>query len=159
MTDRIIVSIPHTGTHFVSYRLGITDIVHSMAPWEFLLEQIEGKRIVSPLRHPMNVWKSWCKRYASSEGFAWQTWGFAWRTIEILDSMYEIDFIDLEERRDPRIEDWSPENMEHNFPNDIPQPIDFNKIFKMPFVARHYEWTDEMNVAWQTRVRKHRKLS
>jgi hypothetical protein len=158
MQDSIIVSIPHTGTNFIGQQLDISHRVHSHAPWDVLLREIGHKKIITPIRHPFNVWDSWCKRYASEPGFAYTTWGFAWKSMDILDHSFFVDFIDLEAKTDPRIDDWSDViGSADREPWPIPPVLDIKRLWEMSFVNRHYVWTMEMEQTWTRRVHEFRR--
>lgn len=139
MLDAIVVSIPHTGTRFLKERLGIEHHVHTHKSWEIICKEIAGKRLVSPLRHPLNVWKSWAKRHRVTR-FPYIGFAASWYLMHTLDMLYEIDFIDLEVKTDPRIKNWSrvgDDDVEVTVEDTLP-PGDFNQLYKLPFVQRFY---------------------
>jgi len=137
--NSIIVSIPHTGTRFLSQRLGVEECIHSHAAWDRLIKDIEGKKIYSPLRNPINVWRSWSRRTNPERGFPYITFSFAWYTMNILDQLYDVEFINLEAQDDSRITNWSPVgDDEKGTSYEAPMIDDFRKVFQLPFVKRHY---------------------
>jgi hypothetical protein len=138
-SNSIIVTIPHTGTRFLQERLGIKQYVHTVINWPILCRRIENKKIISPLRPPIKVWKSWARRRnPKNEAFPYIEFTSAWYTMHALDLMYEVDFIDLEAKNDPRISDWTPIGNEDYGPYELPE-INLNPIYKLPFVTRFYD--------------------
>ena len=135
----LIVSIPHSGTRFLKERLGIGENVHTYQDWYFLIEKVTGRELIAPLRDPLSVWESWSKRYAN---FPYFTFAFHWYGMHVLDQLYDIDFICLEQKSDPRIKDWSSvgsEKLEYNNPGALQSPpADISALFALPFVKRHY---------------------
>lgn len=138
--DPIIVSIPHTGTRFLKDRLGIEEHVHTNANWVRILERVNGKRIVSPLRSPYQVWRSWCRRRDEPSINNWVGHFFAsFYQMHALDQMFDIDFVCVDKREDERIEDWSrvgdgdPDHVKWKL-----HRVDLRVLYKIPFVNEHY---------------------
>lgn len=133
--EPIIVSIPHTGTRFLQERLGVEKSVHTISKWSSLYHQVEGKQIIAPLRHPNNVWGSWARR--KKDPFPYAEFFSAWYLMHTLDMLFDVDFICLDKRDDPRITDWTP--LGHDGPGPYGLPlIELRPLFFLPFVNRHY---------------------
>jgi len=138
MREPIIVSVPHTGTRFLQERLGVKKYIHTTCPWDALLERVKDKKIISPLRHPSDVWKSWARRKnPKTEPFPYALFIGAWHTLHTLDMMMDVDFICVDKCADPRITDWGPVGDKDYGPYDLKQ-IDLRSIFSLPFVNKHY---------------------
>lgn len=138
--NEIVVSIPHTGTKFLMQRLDIKDQIHSHAEWCRLQKELEGKKIYSPLRHPYKVWESWTVRNNPDRAFPYITFAFGWYAMHMIDTMYDVEFINLETQEDSRITDWSAEG--HAVGKGYiktPIPTDMKKLFNLPFVKRHFK--------------------
>jgi len=137
--ENIIVSIQHTGTQFLGKRLGTENMVHTDMPWDLVQRKLEGKKIYSPLRHPSKVWQSWANRFAPGPAFPHIAFAWQWYAMDIIDTLYDVDFINLETQDDPRIKDWSPVNhyggKRHSFE---PPPHDLKRLYRLPFVLRHF---------------------
>ena len=133
--EPIIVSIPHTGTRFLQERLGVEKSVHTITKWSSLYHQVEGKQIIAPLRHPTNVWKSWARRMR--EPFPYAEFFSAWYLMHTLDMLFDVDFICLDKRDDPRITDWTPIGHDDFGPYGLPL-IELRPLFFLPFVRRHF---------------------
>jgi len=133
--ESIIVSIPHTGTRFLQERLGVEKSVHTISKWSSLYNQVEGKQIFAPLRHPTDVWVSWARR--KKDPFPYAEFFSAWYLMHTLDMLFDVDFICLDKRDDPRITDWAP--IGHDDPGSPGLPlIELRPLFFLPFVNRHY---------------------
>lgn len=138
MNDPIIVSVPHTGTRFLQERLGVKDYVHTICPWDALLERVKDRQVISPLRNPSDVWKSWARRKnPKTEPFPYALFIGAWHVLHTLDMMMDVDFICVDKCSDPRIKDWEPVGNRDYGPYDL-KPIDLRSIFWLPFVNKHY---------------------
>lgn len=120
-------------------RLEIKDQIHTHTEWGRLEKELEGKKIYSPLRHPLKVWESWVRRNNPERGFPYITFAFNWYAMHMIDTMYDVEFVNLETQDDSRITDWERighhENGEYF---EFPVPIDMKKLFNLPFVKRHY---------------------
>lgn len=132
--SRVVVSVQHTGSRFLCERLGIhtNDIIHTNQPLTSVIEKIDGRDIITPLRHPKDVWHSWCKRgKADSNLFL-----FSWARLNTLCFLTPIDFIAVDKQEDSRITDWT--KVCHN-PKEAECPeVDLRGIMKMPFIRGHY---------------------
>ena len=141
MDNRIIVSVPHTGTRFLAERLGIKDRVHTVFPWENILKKVEGKKIIAPLRRPRDAWKSKIRRM-NPELLAENTvgWFNSWYMLHALSLVKEIDFIPVDLKQDPRITDWTPVTGEGHLNNTefLDVGINLRKLYDLPFVKRFY---------------------
>jgi hypothetical protein len=133
--EPIIVSIPHTGTRFLQQRLGVEKSVHTISKWGSLYNQVEGKQIFAPLRHPTDVWKSWARRKKGP--FPYAEFFSAWYIMHTLDMLFDVDFICLDKRDDPRITDWAPIGQDDPGNPGVPL-IELRPLFSLPFVKKHY---------------------
>jgi hypothetical protein len=144
----VIVSIPHTGSRFLSARLAIDEIVHTELSWSELIKKTAGKVLVSPLRRPEDVLKSAVRRTPPELPLDVAGWFHCWYMMHALTLIRNIDFIVLEDMEDPRIFDWSPVGkddkgslapdgrpMYHDRP--VP-PLPLDKIHELPFVRARY---------------------
>ena len=140
--EQIIISIPHTGTRFLQERLGIeAQAHHTTGNWTSLRRRVEGKQIISPLRAPPDVWKSWARRHEfkshSGEPFPYARFFSAWYVMHTLDMLFYVDFICVDKREDPRIKDW--ERIGHHDTGCEGLPvIDLRPLYFLPFVKKHY---------------------
>ena len=135
MKDQIIVSIPHTGTRFLQARLGVEKSVHTISKWDSLYNQVKDKQIIAPLRSPPVVWKSWARRKKAP--FPYAEFFSAWHNMHALDLLFEVDFICLDKRDDPRIADWEPIGQDDPGPYGLPL-IELRPLYFLPFVRRHF---------------------
>lgn len=140
MTHKIIISVPHTGTRFLKERLGIHEHCHTNANWRHIERQVHGKQIVTPLRNPSDVWRSWCRRRHRDDLTKWVAQFFvSWGVLHTLDQMYDIDYICIDKCEDPRIDDWSKVgDKDESVADWRPHGIDLRPLFKLPLVQEHY---------------------
>jgi len=136
----VIVSIQHTGARFLSERFGLewNDIIHTNQPLVDVIDKIDGRDIITPLRHPEDVWRSWCKRYIHLDTTT--------RLSRLMSSVFtlgnlsmhhNIDFIAVDKQEDSRISDWS--KVCHN-PKDVEYPeVDLSYFWEMSFIREHYD--------------------
>lgn len=134
------MSIPHTGTRFLKERLGIEDHVHTNINWAALTTKIHNRKIIAPLRRPNTCWRSWCRRRDDGEVLRWAPHFFAsWYIMHTLDQLYDIDYICVDKRDDPRIEDWKEVgNEDQDHAGWVLHKVDLRVLYKIPFVNRHY---------------------
>ena len=104
--DPIIVSVPHCGTRFLKERLGIKDHVHTTKEWNSLVRRVANRKIIVPLRKPVDVWRSWCRRH-EGRNFPYAGYYLAWGALQALDYQFDLDVICVDKQEDPRITDWS----------------------------------------------------
>ena len=67
--------------------------------------------------------------------------------MNILDQMYDVEFVDVEAQQDSRINDWSPVGDDEKGDFEVPIIDDFRKVFYLPFVKRHYPHLTEKRKA------------
>lgn len=140
MTHKIIVSVPHTGTRFLQKRFGIAHHVHTHSNWVKIMNEIQDRQIVSPLRHPKDVWRSWCRRRHADDLTNWVSQFFiAWGNLHTLDQMYDIDFVCVDKGEDSRITDWQKVG---DTDGDSAQwklhKVDLRPLMKLPMIQRNY---------------------
>jgi hypothetical protein len=132
----VVVSVQHTGSRFVADRLGIdqSDIIHTYTELSVLLSQVDGRGdIVSPLRHPKDVWESWCRRGRED----YPTFMLSFFTLGALASIRDVDFIAVDKQEDPRISDWTREYHLEKEVVSCPK-VDLSPLRMIPFVREHY---------------------
>ena len=138
MNEPLVVSIPHTGTRFIQARLDIREFVHTHKRWDLLYEQVKDRKIIAPLRNPNDVWVSTARRQnPETKPFPYARFFGAWNIMHTLDMLFDVDFICVDKREDPRITDWSPEGHNTRDAFDWP-PISLGPLYRLPFVRRHY---------------------
>jgi hypothetical protein len=141
----IIVSVPHSGTRFLIERLGIEDHVHTHIAWDTLWERTEGRSIVVPLRSPVDIFRSWCRRH-DPKSFPFGEFFMAWGFLHALDQMVDLDVICVDHCADPRITDWSKVGDGDGSRADWKlHKVDLRALYKLPIVHRHYG-------AWSARL-------
>jgi hypothetical protein len=137
--DTIIVSIPHSGTRFLKERFAIEQHIHTIEPWEKICEAVEGKNIIAPLRSPMNVFRSWCRRRAPKEPFPYTAMVGAWYVMHALTLVLaNIDFINIDKAKDSRITDWRPVGGKDPGDWSLRELTDIHALHKIPFVRKHF---------------------
>lgn len=137
-SNTVIVSVPHCGTRFLKERLGIEDSVHTHDTWRRVLKTIEGRSCIVPMREPVDVFRSWCRR-ADPKEFPFGEFFLAWGCLHALDQMLDLDVICVDQHRDSRITDWSPVGHGDNSRADwILHKVDLRGIYKLPIVERNY---------------------
>ena len=137
--DSIVVSVPHCGTRFLKERLGIADHVHTTHEWGSLLERVDGRSIIVPLRNPVAVWRSWCRRH-NPRLFPYGEFFCAWGALQTLAiTRPDIDVICVDKCSDVRITDWSKVGDDDGSRagwNLL--KVDLRCLHKLPLVATHY---------------------
>lgn len=139
-SDPIIVSIPHSGTRFLKKRLGIEEHVHTHTNWNTLLKRVRGRTIISPLRNPDAVWRSWCRRRnVELDKFPLIEFAAGWYVMHTLAQMFEVDFIPVDKQEDRRIRDWSKVgDRDESAALWKAHRIDLRALYKLPYVQEHY---------------------
>jgi len=134
----IIVSIPHTGTRFLRRRMRTKRYIHVTEPWDKLVETLTGREVISPLRSPQSVWRSYSRRWVDPDSPI-DTIGFInnWYTMHTLTLFFDIDFIPVDLQQDKRITDWSPIG-ERDAGDAVHPDIDLSKVYQLPFVQKWY---------------------
>ena len=61
-----------------------------------------------------------------------------WFNMHLLDILFDVDFINLEAKNDPRITNWKPIGNDDYGPYERGE-IDLRPIYKLPFVKRHFD--------------------
>ena len=136
--DHIIVSVPHSGTRFLKERLGVKDHVHTTGYWSELVQLLENKKAIVPLRKPASVWRSWCRRHEAGN-FPYGEFFLAWGALHALDQTMELDVICVDKQEDSRIVDWAPVgNEDQNRARWELIKADLRPLYKLPIIYRHY---------------------
>lgn len=145
MTGKIVISIPYSGTRFLRRRLEIPESAHVYTPWKRLMELIEGKKILAPIRNPADNWNSWARRWPKDQPIEKQVGTFVrcWYTMHALTLIRDIEWypIDIPELRNESIKDWSP--VGHDDPGDNKHPFETDFIYDLPFVKQFYKYGEK----------------
>ena len=130
----VIVSVQHTGSRFLADRLGIepAHIIHTYTEVSQVLSRLEGREVISPLRHPQSVWESWCKRGRAD----YATFMYSFFTLGALASIHPVDFIAVDKQEDSRISDWS--KVGHDSRESTCIDVDLSPLRMIPFVRDNY---------------------
>jgi len=132
--SKVIVSVQHSGSRFLAERLGVdkSHIVHTYTELSQVVTDIQGRDILSPIRHPQSVWESWCKRGRVD----YATFMYSFFTLGALASMCHVDFIAVDKQQDSRIKDWSKVSSDDR---EVKCPsVDLNPLKMIPFVREFY---------------------
>lgn len=108
--DRLIVSVPHSGTRFFEQRLGWYDHRHTFGWFDRLLTDIaayDGKVLV-PLRHPQDVLRSWAARQRNYQSQWLSQFSIAWTYLDWVVRIYDAEVWQVEKQDHPLITDWTP---------------------------------------------------
>ena len=132
----VIVSVQHTGSRFLAERLDIdkSNIIHTFTELSQVVKDIQGRKILSPIRRPKDVWESWCKRGRPN----YAKFMYSFFTLGALASMYPVDFIAVDKQEDSRIDDWSKvchDNREIECP-----VVDLSPLKMIPFIRDSYDY-------------------
>ena len=139
-----VVSVPYTGTRFLKARFGGLSHVHTYTNWWDLLKACEGKILVAPLRDPSLVWASWCRRrIGGNNKDPLKVLGdflHAWFKLHLLHERFEIQYVCVDKKHDPRIKDWRPVGA-GEFAGSPPgyHQVDLRPIYDMPFIQTRYK--------------------
>ena len=142
MTHNLIISIPHTGTRFLRDQLGIDRFIHTARSWDFIMKEIEGKKLIAPLRSPKACWKSATRRQQKGRIFDIAKWVRSWYIMHALTLIRDIEFVIIERRTDPRVENWAKVGQNDPGDNKSVPAIDLKPIYALPFVRPHYSISD-----------------
>lgn len=141
--ERIIVSIPHTGTRFLKERLGIEKHIHTTITWESLISEVRDKEIISPLRNPCDCWKSTIRRWLQPDvPDNWFRFISAWYMMHALTLVMTVEFIPVDLKKDNKygITDWTPITGEEDRHNIVAPNVCLQMIYELPFVKQFYTW-------------------
>lgn len=133
----VIVSVPHSGTHFLKHHFGCESI-HANVPWHSIMRRLPANaRILVPLRKPEDVWASWGKRYEHPDLAHFLS---GWYIIHALSLVCDIDFININAQVDKRISEWTPRGILEEYPyTPKPLPKNFrNGLYLLPYVNQHF---------------------
>ena len=134
--DSIIVSVKHSGTRFLRERLGVDEYVHTDMEWNVLVNRVEGKNIIVPLRKPEDVWASWWSRGLHNLPIFLHSY----YTLHALDQLFDVDYIAVDRQVDERITDWTPVgNKDKKKVTVEPFPTDLRVLRMLPIIRRYYE--------------------
>ena len=157
-TPRVVLSVPHTGTRTLREILGCFS-KHTFVNNERLAMDLVGAVVVTPLRDPREVWKSWLVRQGTIHQVDLHQFEKTWRRLEELDKLYSIIYVPLDRpERDMQFakveravgEEFSP-NWEHreghietyaygyeDRPRVYDDGRDLNWIYQLPMIKRYY---------------------
>ncbi len=137
----MILSVPHSGTRFLMNRFGEKKYAHTTWEWGLiweLLDELPHETPIVPLRDPVQVWRSWCRRN-KAETFPYGEFFLGWGQLHALDQMMELDVICVDKKEDPRIDDWtSVGSADGNCANWKLIRCDLRSLYELPIVKRHY---------------------
>lgn len=136
--EKLIVSVPHCGTRFLKERLGIEKHIHTTSRWDSLHKACAGKELIVPLRNPVDVWRSWCRRN-NPHMFPYAQFYLAWGALQMLDLTYSLDVICIDKQEDQRISDWGKVGDEDaSRANWNLLKVDQRHLQLLPIITRHY---------------------
>ena len=139
MKKPVIVSVPHTGTRFLKSHFN-ADHVHTMYPWNELLERLEGyDHLIVPLRHPKEVWESWCRRDKFNNPHRIAIWYACWWNLHALSLVTDLDVICIDKKDDERIKDWKIVGHDPGYSKYARVDIALSTLWHLPIVAENYE--------------------
>ena len=139
--EKVVFSIPHTGTRFLMERLGVGLHTHSTMKWSNVANYLSGKQVIVPLRRPEEVWVSWCNRYGARD-FPYGWFFLAWAGLARADEMFALDVICIDKKEDPRITDWERVGHESPRTKDCELTTDLKMLWRYPIVSRNYDLPD-----------------
>ena len=152
--DVIIISVPHTGTVFLREVLYCNYFHCDDLTPEKLAETVEGKIVVSPLRDPVDVWRSWVKREGTGLQLPRERFTENWKRLAQMDRDYDVHYVcvDRPERdeqlrvvekklSDPRRiskrlhTDWKPLN---SVSGEVSEKPEIDWVYELDPVRKYY---------------------
>ena len=140
--DRLIVSVPHSGTRFFRDRLNWRHHRHTFGYFDVLLKEIEeyGGKVLIPLRHPQDVLKSWASRQKNYQ-YQWLSqFAIAWAYADWIARVYDAEVWQIEKQDHPLITDWTPvgdkdpKKREDESVQSIIDYTDISPVFALPLI-------------------------
>ena len=134
----MVISIPHTGTRTLRklYRCGFVHTFHLTDTDEKLLKFWGNQfQLISPLRHPFNVWASWVGRHEKKQGdVPLELFEPEWMNMDRLSRILNIEFIPVDKLA---LEKVGSLGLDVGRAPNV--EVDWDKIFSLPFVKEHYD--------------------
>ncbi len=91
----VVLAVPHTGTRTLREILGCFS-KHTWVSNERLAQNLVGSIVVTPLRDPREVWKSWLRRQGTIHESDLHRFNKTWRRLAELDDLYSIIYVPLD---------------------------------------------------------------
>jgi hypothetical protein len=135
---KIIVSVPHSGSHFLKKHLQATHIHHTWLEWDGLVRLCkEAEHIYVPLRHPRDIFESWGKRKQMNNPTQWYR---AWIHLQALDDLFDLDIVAVDQQKDERIRCWRPENhvTTSQQRGALESSVFWEPLLGLPIISRYY---------------------
>jgi hypothetical protein len=136
----IIISVPHTGTHFLKRELGVPTAEHTWVSWDKLIERCDShEHIYVPMRHPLKVRNTWAGRGRLGNEEGVMRWWKSWFQLQALDELYGLDIIAVDRQTDPRIKNWAKER---SMPRPLPdswRKVPIEPVLELPVVNLFYK--------------------
>ncbi len=132
------MSVPYSGTRFLMRNLGIMQRVHTYTPWNELMEILEGKTIITPMRDPAKNWLSWARRWPKDKPIDHQIVQYtrAWHVLHAVSLIKELDVIPVDLQQDKRVSNWIP--VGDGDPGDNIHALNTDSIYELPIVQKYY---------------------
>ncbi len=147
-----ILSVPHTGSRTLHSVLNCPYVhTHSKgrdpgAQEELVRRVIEGKQIVTPLRDPEDVWRSWTNRHNPDTPNPAKHFKRAWELLETYAQEYDLHFITIDRpERDAQLGELLGYKPELDWPavghfesDKPPVEADLSWIYELPMIKQFY---------------------
>lgn len=134
----LVVSVPHSGTRFLKQLLGGCNACHSMSDWcEVIHSAKRADHIYVPMRHPHDVWTSWCRRRRLSSANQIMLWHRSWYQLHALDMMFDLDIVCVD--KDERVTKNPVVGHDPGYSKFDLVDVSLNSLWELPIVNRHYE--------------------
>lgn len=142
--DRLIVSVPHSGTRFLKSRFGWRDHRHTITSYERLISDIEAwdHKIIIPLRHPQDVLRSWFSRQKHRQTYWLTQFVMAWTHLQHVHDACDSEVVTIEGQDHFEITDWTPVgDTDKKYDNCVEKAdyIDITPIFALPIIQQRYK--------------------
>ena len=109
-----------------------------MVKWSHLAKKLDGAdQIYVPMRHPHDVWTSWCRRRRLSSENQIMLWHRSWYQLHTLDMMYDLDVICVD--KDERVAGIPVIGHDPGYDTFDLVDVSLNSLWQLPIVNRHYE--------------------
>jgi len=142
MKERLVVSVPHTGTRFVKQRLDIKTHVHTITTYSRVWDMVEeyDRNIVIPLRHPQDVLRSWITRDKHKQRGWLVQFSLGWALLQELSERCDAEIIPVDLKQHEEIDNWNPVGHNGSKPeaHDEAMRISIFHIFTLPIVKKYY---------------------
>ena len=135
----IVVSVMHSGTHFLKAHFDVRESFHAHWSWEQLVQEAAAADVIYvPLRHPREIMESWIRRERLSCTQGRERWYTSWTQLHALDAMFDLDVVAVDLHKDPRIKNWSPVMSKRPLAPRKWSKVEWEPILQLPIVKRHY---------------------